>query len=260
MTNGQVETRLLGQRAGIRDDCQSVHLQLVVVVKAQRLIDPDTRVQLETALFQTMLASGMAGVQDGHIVLFCQCVDGGEQAHEVLFRVDVFLSVGRQQNILVLFQPQPFQHVAFLNLVQIHVQNLRHGRAGLVSPLLGQSGVRQILPGKLGVAQVHVGDHIHDAAVGLLGQALVKAAVSGLHMEDGNMQALGRNGRQAAVGVAQDQQGDADGGAQKDDLQRVTVQERRDDVRGNDIQNDLIDGRESAQRRAARGQLQREKP
>ena len=52
----------------------------------------------------------------------------------------------------------------------------------------------------------------------------------------------------------------ADGGAQKDDLQRVTVQERRDDVRGNDIQNDLIDGRESAQRRAARGQLQREKP
>ena len=34
--------------------------------------------------------------------------------------------------------------------------------------------------------------------------------------------------------VAQDQQGDADGGAQKDDLQRVTVQERRDDIRGND--------------------------
>ena len=58
----------------------------------------------------------------------------------------------------------------------------------------------------LGVGQVDVGDHVDDAAVGLLGHALVLAAVARLHVEDGNMQALGRNGRQAAVGVAQDQQ------------------------------------------------------
>ena len=51
MTNGQIEAALLGQGAGVGDDCQSVHLQLVVVVEAQRLVDPDTRVQLETALF-----------------------------------------------------------------------------------------------------------------------------------------------------------------------------------------------------------------
>ena len=96
-------------------------MQLVVVVEAQRLIDPDTRVEFEATLFQTVLASGMTGVQDGHIVLLCQCVDSSKQAQEVLFRIDVLLTMGRQQNVLVLFQPQPFQHIAFLNLVQIHV-------------------------------------------------------------------------------------------------------------------------------------------
>ena len=82
----------------------------------------------------------------------------------------------------------------------------------------------------------------------------------GLHEELDHLVRLLNERADGGGTVAQDQQGDADGGAQKDDLQRVTVQERRDDIRGNDIQNDLIDGRESAQRRAVRGQLQREKP
>ena len=47
---------------------------------------------------------------------------------------------------------------------------------------------------------------VHDAPVGLLGQALVKAAVARLHMEDGDMQALGGDGGQAGVGVSQNQQ------------------------------------------------------
>lgn len=96
MTNGQIEAALLRQSAGVGDDCQSVHLQPVIVVEAQRLIDPDARVKLEATLFQTVPAARMAGVQDGHIVLFCQCVDGCEQTQEVLFRVDVLLPVGGQ--------------------------------------------------------------------------------------------------------------------------------------------------------------------
>ena len=137
MTDGQIEAALLGQRTGVGDNRKCVHLQFVVIVEAQRLIDPDTRIQFEAALFQTVLASGMAGVQDGHIILFCQRIDGSEQTQEVLFRVDVLLTVGGQQNVLVLFQPQTLQHVAFLNLFQIHVQHFRHGRAGLVGALLG---------------------------------------------------------------------------------------------------------------------------
>ena len=79
----------------------------------------------------------MAGVENGHIVLFRQRIDGGEQAQEVLFRVDVLLPVGGQQDVLVLFQPQTLQHVAFLDLLQIHVQDFRHRRTGLVGTLLG---------------------------------------------------------------------------------------------------------------------------
>ena len=63
MTNGQIEAALLGQSAGVGDDCQRVHLQLVIVVEAQRLIDPDTRVKFEAALFQTVLAARTTGVQ-----------------------------------------------------------------------------------------------------------------------------------------------------------------------------------------------------
>ena len=58
----------------------------------------------------------------------------------------------------------------------------------------------------LRVGHVHVGDDIDDTTVGLLGQALVLAAVAGLHVEDGDVQALGRDGGQAAVGVAQDEE------------------------------------------------------
>ena len=129
----------------------------------------------------------MAGVQDRHIILFCQRIDGGEQAQEVLFGVDVLLTVGGQQNILVLFQSQTLQHIAFLDLLQIHVQDFRHGRAGLVGAFLGQSGVRQILPSKLGIAHIHVGDHIHNAAISLLRQALILAAVAGLHVKQRNV-------------------------------------------------------------------------
>lgn len=63
MTDGQIEATLLWQSAGVGDNRQSVHLQLVVVVEAQRLIDPDTRVKFEAALFQTVLAARMTGVQ-----------------------------------------------------------------------------------------------------------------------------------------------------------------------------------------------------
>ncbi|MCY1251739.1 hypothetical protein D9M72_655530 [compost metagenome] len=48
---------------------------------------------------------------------------------------------------------------------------------------------------------------VHDTTVGFFGYALVEAAVASLHMEDRNLAALGRNHREAAVGVAQHQHG-----------------------------------------------------
>ena len=57
-----------------------------------------------------------------------------------------------------------------------------------------------------GVGHVHVADDVHDAAVGLFGQAFILAAVAGLHVEDWDVQALCGNGRKATVGVAENQQ------------------------------------------------------
>ncbi len=79
----------------------------------------------------------------------------------------------------------------------------------------------------LAVGHVHVGDDVHNAAVGLLGQALVLAPVASLHVEDGDVQALGANDAQAAVGVAQHQHGIGLGG----DHQLVAL--------GNDIAHGL---------------------
>ena len=47
---------------------------------------------------------------------------------------------------------------------------------------------------------------IHDAAVDLLGHALIEAAIARLHVEHRDLAPLGRVGGQATVGIAQDQQ------------------------------------------------------
>ncbi len=60
-----------------------------------------------------------------------------------------------------------------------------HGAAGDVGALLGEAGVGQIATGVLAVGHVDVGDDVHDAAVGLLGQALILAAIAGLHIHVG---------------------------------------------------------------------------
>ena len=95
------------------------------------------------------------------------------------------------------------------------MQHLSHGGTGHIGALLRQAGVGQIAAGVLGVSHVHVGDDIHDAAVRFFGQALVLAAVAGFHVENGNVQPLGTDDRQAAVGIAQHQHGvGPDGGHQ----------------------------------------------
>ena len=200
------EAGLLGQGAGVRHHREGVHLQAVVVVEAHGLVHAHARVELEAGRLQALAGARVAGVQDRHVVLLRERVDGGEQAREVRLGVDVLLAVGGQQHILLRLQAELGQDVRRLDLVQVGAKDLRHGRARDVGALRGAAGVPEVAAGVLGVCQVDVGDHVDDAAVGLLGQALVLAAVAGLHVEDGDVQALGRDGGQAAVGVAQDQQ------------------------------------------------------
>ena len=201
------ETALLGQSAAVADHSEGVHLQAVVVVEAQGLVPDHPAVQLETGLLQTLFAPGMAAVQHRHIVLLRHFVDGSEEAHEILLCVDVLLPVGGEKDVPTLFQPQAGVDIAGLDFRKVLVEHFGHGAAGDVGALLGQAVLRQVAAGVLRVAQVHIGNNVHDAAVGLLWQALVLAAVAGLHMENWDVQPLGPDDAEAGVGVPQHQHG-----------------------------------------------------
>ena len=160
----------------------------------------------------------MTGVQNGHVILLGHLVNGIEEAHEVLLRVDVLLAVSGEQDILVRLKPQLrvesgelrvyfLKHLTTFNLREVIVQHLCHRATGHVGAFLGQTRIGQIATGMLAIGHVHITDDIHDAAVGLLGQTFVLTTVTGLHVEDGDVQALGADDAQAAVGVTQHQHG-----------------------------------------------------
>ena len=200
------EAGLLGQGAGVGHHGEGVHLQAVVVVEAHWLVHAHARVQLEAGGLQTLAGARVAGVKDRHVVSLGQRVDRGEQAREVGLGVDVLLAVRREEHVALGLKAELREDIGGLDLVQVGAQDLGHGRARDVGALGGAAGVLEVAARVLGVGQVDVGDHVDDAAVGLLGQALVLAAVARLHVEDRDVEPLGRDGGQAAVGVAQDKQ------------------------------------------------------
>ena len=191
------EAALLWQRAGVGDYGGGVHLQAVVVVKAERLVPYHTAVKLEAALLKALAAAWVAAVEYRHVVLLSYGIDGVKQREEVLLRIYILLTVRAQQYVFPLLKAEAGVDVTDLYVDEVLVQHLGHRRACNIGALLGQAAVGQITSGVLRVAEVDIGYDIDYTAVGLLRQALVLAAVARLHMEDGYVQPLGRNGTQA---------------------------------------------------------------
>ena len=197
------ETALLGQRAAVAHYGEGVHLKAVVVVEAQGFLAYDAAVELETTRLESVAAAGVAAVENGHVVLLCHLVYGIEEGEEILLCVDVFFAVGREEDVFAFLQTKTLMNIAGFYFFEVLVEHLCHGRAGDVGALAGQAAFGEVAAGVLAVCQVHVGDNIDDAAVGLLGQALVFAAVARFHVEDGDVEALGADNAQAGVGVAE---------------------------------------------------------
>ena len=147
----------------------------------------------------------MTTVEDGHVVLLRHLVDSSEEGEEVLFRVDVFLAVGGQKNVLAFLQAKALVDVAGLDIGEVVMEDFRHGGSCDIGAFLGQAAVSEVSSCVLRVGHVHVRDDIDDTTVGLLGQALVLAAVAGLHVKNGDMESLGSDDAEAAVGIAKDQ-------------------------------------------------------
>ena len=154
-------------------------------------------IELESTRLEAVAAAGMAAVENGHIVLLCHLVDGGEEAVEVLLGIDVLLTMGAQKDILAFLKPEALMNVGSLYFGKVLVKHLSHRRTGYIGPLLGQAAIGEVSSCVLAVGHVHVGDDVNDPAVGFLREALVLATVAGLHMEDGNMEPLCTNHTQA---------------------------------------------------------------
>ena len=147
----------------------------------------------------------MTTIENGHVVLLRHLVDSSEEGEEVLLRVDIFLTVSGQENVLAFLQTEALVDVAGLDIGEVVVEDFRHGGSSDIGALLGQSAVGEVSSCVFRVGHVHVGDDIDDTAVGLLGQALVLAAVAGLHVENGDVKTFRSDNAEAAVGVAKDQ-------------------------------------------------------
>ena len=207
MSHTGEEAALLRQGTTVAHHRKGVHLQAVVVMESQRLMLDDALVQLEPTRFETLAAAGVTAVEDGHVILLSHLVDGVEQRQEVLLSVDVLLAVGTQKDVLALLQAQTLVDVRGFDLLQVVMQYLGHGATCHIGTLLGQTTVREVATGMLRISHVHIADDIDDATIGLLGQTFVLATVASLHVEDGDVQTLGADDAEAAVGVAQNQDG-----------------------------------------------------
>ena len=59
----------------------------------------------------------------------------------------------------------------------------------------------------LAIGHVHIADDINDATVGLFRQAFILAAVTSLHVEDGDMQTFCADNTQTAIRISKNQDG-----------------------------------------------------
>ena len=238
MSHRSKERRLLGESTRIRHNRKSIHLQAVVIMEPQRLMLNHATVQDKTGGLKPLPRARVAAVQNRHIILLRHGVDGREEGEEVLFRVDILLPMGAQQDVLTLLQPQPLMDIRRLDLGKILMQDLRHRAAGDIGALLGEAAVGQIAAGVLGVGHVDIGDDVDNTTIRLLRQAFVLAAVAGLHVEDGDVQTLGADDAEAGVRVPQHQHrigldGDHQLIACGDDIAHGFTQVRADSVHVN---------------------------
>lgn len=72
----------------------------------------DAFVQLKSALFQAVAGTRVAAVQNRHVVLFRERVDGVEQAREIFFRINVFFAMGAEEHVATFFQAETRVNVA----------------------------------------------------------------------------------------------------------------------------------------------------
>ena len=199
---------LLANRAGIGEDRLRIELKRKVLSKPHRLHELDKSVKSHAHLLDHLAGARMRRDNDRQLEGLRNLIKAVDEIEEVPLLGDVLLAVGGNDEVLVLPDAHLLQdrRRVLLHFGKLHGQDLEHRRSGLDDLVRRQSLAQQVFAGNRGVAEVDVRDMVHDLAVGLLGDALVEAAVAGLHVEDRDMALLRGDGAEAAVCVPEDEE------------------------------------------------------
>ena len=95
-------------------------------MKTEWLVPDDTRVEFEAGLFEAFATAWVAAIENRHIVLLGDGIDGVEKREEVLFGVDVLFAMGGQEDVFALFKTEAFVNVAGLDIGEISMKHFRH--------------------------------------------------------------------------------------------------------------------------------------
>ena len=98
-TDAREERAFLGKCSAVGHHREGVHLQTVIVMEAQRFMLYDAFVQHKSACLQALFGTRMAGIEDRKIILLSHFIDRREQAREILFGIDVLLTMSREKNV-----------------------------------------------------------------------------------------------------------------------------------------------------------------
>src|ERR1035438_3010743 len=119
--------------------------------------------------------------------------------------VNVLFPVRADYEILALPHTKPVEHIRLAYLRQVIVQNFVHRTARLNDSVRGNTFSEKVLARDITVRQIDVANVVNDAPIDLFRYSVVEAPVPRLHMEYRNLPSLCRNGRQAAVGIPENQ-------------------------------------------------------
>ena len=97
---------------------------MVVIDEPERFVHHDPPAEDHLRRLDSLAGAGVRRKHNRNVELVGQCLDRGDYLAQPFRMVDVLLSVARHDDVLVRFQPEPFEHVRSGDGVAVLVEYL----------------------------------------------------------------------------------------------------------------------------------------